>query len=57
MKERLFYQFAEEAPAAPANPPKQSEVQSEYQFEGYTVVINEKIVLTPVKWHKKKKHG
>jgi len=32
----------------------------DYHFEGFTVVVNQKISLTPVQWHKKnkkEKHG
>jgi len=57
MKENLFYQFAEDAASPTTSSPRQNPDAPEYKFEGFTVVINEKITLTPVQRHKKKKHG
>jgi hypothetical protein len=57
MKKHLSYPFAEETPStAPASPTQNADA-SEYQFEGFTVVINQKITLTPIQRDKKRKHG
>ncbi len=57
MKKHLSYPFAEETPStAPASPTPSADAP-EYQFEGFTVVINQKITLTPIQRNKKKKHG
>ncbi len=57
MKKYLSFPFAEEAPPATEETQKQNADAPEYHFDGFTVVVNEKVTLTPIKWHKKKKHG
>ncbi len=57
MKQHLFYQFAEEATETKPAPPPPKADAPDYHFEGFTVVINEKIALTPIQRVKKKKHG
>jgi len=51
------YQQEVERPVPETGPSTAVKNAPEYHFDGFTVVINEKIALTPIQRNKKKKNG